>query len=45
MNKRTLAEEAMVNKDSAENMATTQAELSAPMAQLEAIREFRNRAG
>ena len=39
------AEEAMVNKDSAENLATAQAELSAAMAQLEAIRKFRNRAG
>jgi F-type H+-transporting ATPase subunit epsilon len=39
------AEEAMVNKDSAENLATAQAELSAALAQLEAIRKFRNRAG
>jgi len=39
------AEESMVNKDSAENLATAQAELSAAMAQLEAIRKFRNRAG
>ena len=38
------AEEAMVNKDSAENLATAQAELSAAMAQLEAIRKLRNRA-
>ena len=39
------AEESMSNKDSAENLATAQAELSAAMAQLEAIRKFRNRAG
>ena len=39
------AEESMANKDSAENLATAQAELSAAMAQLEAIRKFRNRAG
>jgi F-type H+-transporting ATPase subunit epsilon len=39
------AEEAMANKDSPENLATAQAELSAALAQLEAIRKFRNRAG
>ena len=39
------AEEAMANKDSAGNIATAQAELSAALAQLEAIRKFRNRAG
>lgn len=39
------AEEAMVNKGSAENMAAAQAELSAALAQLEAIRKFKNRAG
>lgn len=38
------AEEAMANKDSSANMATAQAELSVAMAQLEAIRKFRNRA-
>ncbi len=38
------AEEAMANKDSAANMASAQAELSVAMAQLEAIRKFRNRA-
>jgi F-type H+-transporting ATPase subunit epsilon len=38
------AEEAMANKDSSSNMATAQAELSIAMAQLEAIRKFRNRA-
>ena len=38
------AEEAMANKDSSTNMATAQAELSIAMAQLEAIRKFRNRA-
>jgi F-type H+-transporting ATPase subunit epsilon len=39
------AEEAMANRDSAENLAAAQAELSAALAQLEAIRKFRNRAG
>jgi F-type H+-transporting ATPase subunit epsilon len=39
------AEEAMVNKGSAENMAAAQAELSSALAQLEAIRKFKNRAG
>ena len=39
------AEEAMANKDSAGNIAAAQAELSAALAQLEAIRKFRNRAG
>ena len=39
------AEEAMTNKESDETMATAQAELSAALAQLEAIRKFRNRAG
>ncbi len=38
------AEEAMANKDSSSNLATAQAELSIAMAQLEAIRKFRNRA-
>jgi len=38
------AEEAMTNKESDETMATAQAELSIAMAQLEAIRKFRNRA-
>lgn len=38
------AEEAMANKDSAANMASAQAELSVAMAQLEAIRKFKNRA-
>jgi F-type H+-transporting ATPase subunit epsilon len=38
------AEEAMANKDSSTNMATAQAELSVALAQLEAIRKFRNRA-
>ncbi len=38
------AEEAMKNKDSAENLATAEAELSIAMAQLEAIRKMRNRA-
>jgi F-type H+-transporting ATPase subunit epsilon len=38
------AEEAMANKDSSTNMATAQAELSIAMAQLEAIRKFKNRA-
>ena len=38
------AEEAMANKDSSANIATAQAELSVAMAQLEAIRKFRNRA-
>ena len=39
------AEEAMANKDSAGNIASAQAELAAALAQLEAIRKFRNRAG
>jgi F-type H+-transporting ATPase subunit epsilon len=39
------AEESMSNRDSAENLAAAQAELSAALAQLEAIRKFRNRAG
>lgn len=39
------AEEAMANKDSAANMAAAQAELSSALAQLEAIRKLRNRAG
>jgi len=38
------AEEAMANKDSSTNMATAQAELSIALAQLEAIRKFKNRA-
>ncbi len=38
------AEEAMANKDSSANMAAAQAELSIAMAQLEAIRKFKNRA-
>ena len=38
------AEEAMANKDASTNMATAQAELSIALAQLEAIRKFRNRA-
>ncbi|MEO6564723.1 MAG: F0F1 ATP synthase subunit epsilon, partial [Casimicrobiaceae bacterium] len=38
------AEEAMANKDSAANLASAQAELSIAMAQLEAIRKFKNRA-
>ena len=39
------AEESMANQDSAENLAAAQAELSSALAQLEAIRKFRNRAG
>ena len=39
------AEEAMANMGSAQNLASAQAELSIAMAQLEAIRKFRNRAG
>jgi F-type H+-transporting ATPase subunit epsilon len=39
------AEESMANQDSAENLASAQAELSMALAQLEAIRKFRNRAG
>jgi F-type H+-transporting ATPase subunit epsilon len=39
------AEEAMRNKGSAEMLASAQAELSVALAQLEAIRKFRNRAG
>jgi F-type H+-transporting ATPase subunit epsilon len=39
------AEEAMQNKGSAENLAAAQAELSSALAQLEAIRKLRHRAG
>jgi F-type H+-transporting ATPase subunit epsilon len=39
------AEEAMANKDSAQTLATAQAELAVALAQLEAIRKFRHRAG
>ena len=39
------AEEAMQNKTSKEEIATAEAELSVAMAQLEAIRKLRNRAG
>ncbi len=39
------AEEAMSNQDSEENLAAAQAELSAALAQIEAIRKFKNRAG
>jgi len=39
------AEEAMANKDAAGNIAAAQAELAAALAQLEAIRKFRHRAG
>ena len=38
------AQEAMLNKESAETMAAAQAELSIALAQLEAIRKFRHRA-
>ena len=38
------AEDAMINKESDESMAAAQAELSVALAQLEAIRKFRNRA-
>ena len=38
------AQDAMLNKESAETMAAAQAELSVAMAQLEAIRKFRHRA-
>ncbi len=38
------AEEAMVNKESAETMAAAQAELTVALAQLEAIRKMRHRA-
>ena len=38
------AEDAMLNKESDETMAAAQAELSAALAQLEAIRKFRHRA-
>jgi F-type H+-transporting ATPase subunit epsilon len=38
------AQDAMVNKESAETMAAAQAELSIALAQLEAIRKFRHRA-
>ena len=37
--------EAMANKDSAGNIAAAQAELASALAQLEAIRKLRNRAG
>ena len=39
------AEEAMANKGAAGSLASAQAELAAAMAQLQAIRRFRNRAG
>jgi len=39
------AEEAMANKGSAGSMATAQAELAIAIAQIEAIRKFRHRAG
>jgi F-type H+-transporting ATPase subunit epsilon len=39
------AEEAMANKGSSQNLAAAQAELSVALAQLEAIRKFRHRAG
>lgn len=39
------AEEAMSNKEAAGNIAAAQAELAAALAQLEAIRKFRHRAG
>jgi F-type H+-transporting ATPase subunit epsilon len=39
------AEEAMANKGSAQTLAAAQAELSVALAQLEAIRKFRHRAG
>lgn len=38
------AEEAMANKSNAEDLAKAEAELSAALAQLEAIRKLRNRA-
>jgi F-type H+-transporting ATPase subunit epsilon len=38
------AQDAMLNKESAETMAAAQAELSVALAQLEAIRKFRHRA-
>jgi F-type H+-transporting ATPase subunit epsilon len=38
------AEDAMLNKESDETMASAQAELSVALAQLEAIRKFRHRA-
>jgi F-type H+-transporting ATPase subunit epsilon len=38
------AQDAMLNKESDETMAAAQAELSAALAQLEAIRKFKNRA-
>ncbi|MDQ6618606.1 MAG: F0F1 ATP synthase subunit epsilon [Pseudomonadota bacterium] len=40
-----LAEEAMRNKTSKEEIANAEAELSSALAQLEAIRKLRNRAG
>ncbi len=42
---RRAAEEAMQNKTSKEEIAQAEAELSAALAQLEAIRKLRNRAG
>ena len=39
------AEEALANMGSAQNLASAQAELSVALAQLEAIRKFRHRAG
>jgi len=42
---KTRAEEAMANQDSVENLAAAQAELSSALAQIEAIRKMRNRAG
>ena len=39
------AEEALANKDTAENLAAAQAALAAALAQIEAIRKFRHRAG
>jgi F-type H+-transporting ATPase subunit epsilon len=38
------AQDAMLNKESAETMAAAQAELSVALAQLEALRKFRHRA-
>jgi F-type H+-transporting ATPase subunit epsilon len=38
------AQDSMLNKESAETMAAAQAELSIALAQLEALRKFRNRA-
>lgn len=42
---KTRAMEAMANKDSAGNIAAAQAELASALAQLEAIRKLRHRAG